>query len=181
MVSRGRGRLLALLALAILAWGARPGGARAQSDVGPAATAPNYGGPAYGNPAYGNPAYGGPAFGGAGCASCGTSCATCQRIHCPPHFYHCVERPPVICWKFGCPRPVCNPCELPNFGYFQTCWTPWPFPPDWSHCRVPPPAAYVQLPQPPLPGVPGSSLNGTTGQPSMRGDEMLPVPNSKRQ
>jgi hypothetical protein len=47
---------------------------------------------------------------------------------------------------------------LPNFGYFQTCWTPWPLPPDWSHCKVPPPAAYVQLQGPQAtPGMPNTN------------------------
>ena len=93
----------------------------------------------------------------AGCTTCATSCTSgsCNRHDCPPWFHHCQERPPVICIKCGCPRPVCNPCVLPNFGYFQTCWTPWPLPPDWGHCPVTPPAAYVQLGQPAaVPGVP---------------------------
>jgi hypothetical protein len=93
------------------------------------------------------------------CATFGTPCAsgTCQTLHCPPWFHHCQERPPVICIHCGCPRPVCNPCNLPNFGYFQTCWTPWPLPPDWSHCNRPVPAAYVQLQGPlAMPGTPGT-------------------------
>jgi hypothetical protein len=99
-----------------------------------------------------------------GCASCAapTGCTTggvCQQTHCPPHFHHCQERPPVICIHCGCPRPVCNPCSLPNFGYFQPCWTPWPLPPDWSHCPSPPPAAHVQLGTPAVvPGIPSAAL-----------------------
>ena len=63
-----------------------------------------------------------------GCATCPTACPTdrCQIAHCPPWLHHCQERPPVICIKRGCPKPVCSPCGLPNFGYYQTCWTPWP-------------------------------------------------------
>src|SRR5437763_16409711 len=81
------------------------------------------------------------------CATCAQGCAsgTCQTHHCPPWFHHCQERPPVICIHCGCPRPVCNPCTLPNFGYFQTCWTPWPYPLDWAHGEVLPPAALVHL------------------------------------
>src|SRR5579864_4423773 len=117
-MAHGRwGRLLALLALAALAWAGQAASAHAQ-----------------------------------GCATCGQfgaagGCAegACQRFHCPPWFHHCQERPPVICIKCGCPRPICNPCGLPNFGYYQTCWTTWPLPPDWGHCPVTPPAAYVQL------------------------------------
>ena len=67
----------------------------------------------------------------------------CQRLHCPPPLHHCMERPPCIKFMCGCPRPVCNPCNAPNWGYFQPCWVPWPWPPDWSHCPVPPPATMV--------------------------------------
>ncbi|HYT90831.1 MAG TPA: hypothetical protein VEL76_19130 [Gemmataceae bacterium] len=75
-----------------------------------------------------------------GCPSCGQPC---QHHHCPPPYHHCMEGPPRICIKCGCPRPVCNPCDLPHWGYFQPCWRPWPFPPDWSHCPYPTPAAEV--------------------------------------
>jgi hypothetical protein len=67
----------------------------------------------------------------------------CQRFHCPPPLIHCMEGPPKIKIKRGCPRPICCPCDMPNWGYYQTCWTPWPWLPDWSHCPVPPPAAFV--------------------------------------
>jgi hypothetical protein len=95
------------------------------------------------------------------CATCNTATACpggqCQMFHCPPWYHHCQERPPIICIKPGCPRPVCNPCGLPNFGYYQTCWTPWPLPPDWGHCPVTPPAAYVQLAGPlAFPGAPNT-------------------------
>lgn len=85
-----------------------------------------------------------------GCAPCaatfGTPCAVgCQTHHCPPPFKYCYEGPPRVHWTRGCPRPICNPCDLPNWGYFETCWSPWPFPPNWAHCPVPPPAAFVTL------------------------------------
>lgn len=48
----------------------------------------------------------------------------------------------------GCPKPICSPCDMQNWGYYQTCWTPWPFPPDYSHCRMPCAAESVQ-PMPP--------------------------------
>ena len=79
-----------------------------------------------------------------GCFTCATG-GHCQRHHCPPPLRHCFEGPPHIHWKRGCPRPICDPCALPNYGYFQTCWTPWPDAGNWSHCSVPPPAAFVQL------------------------------------
>jgi len=80
----------------------------------------------------------------------GGDCYSCQRFHCPPGLKHCQEGPPHIHIHRGCPKPICNPCQNPNWGYFEPCWNPWPWPPDYSHCRVPPPAASVILD----PGVP---------------------------
>lgn len=76
----------------------------------------------------------------AGCPSCGK---------CPPPFKWYAEKPPCIIFKHACPRPVCDPCHLEHYGYYQTCWRPWNFPPDWSHCPTPPPG--VVLPAPPYP------------------------------
>ncbi len=88
--------------------------------------------------------------GGGGCVSCGTapSAAPCHE-KCPPWVVHYYEGSPRLKFKKACPRPVCDPCYLPHYGYYQTCWAPWPFPPDWSHCPVPPPGAV--LPPPALP------------------------------
>lgn len=72
-------------------------------------------------------------------------CHRCQHFHCPPSLKHCMEGPPHICFQKGCPRAICNPCLNPNWGYFETCWNPWPWPPDFSHCRAVPPAATVML------------------------------------
>ncbi len=103
------------------------------------------------------------AFAQQACTSCGTgdapgtmgtcatgtcatgTCATghCQRFCCPPVLKWCMEGAPRICFQHGCAKPVCCPCEAPNWGYYQKCWTPWPWPPDWSHCPVPPPASQV--------------------------------------
>jgi hypothetical protein len=78
------------------------------------------------------------------------ACAPCPRGHgcfhkerCPPPFVHRVEGPPHLRYKHACPRPVCDPCSLYHWGYYQPCWRPWPFPPDYNHCPVPPVAAYV--------------------------------------
>lgn len=84
------------------------------------------------------------------CAPCaatfGVPCGVgCQTHHCPPAFKYCYEGAPHIHWKRGCPHPICNPCDLPHWGYYDTCWSPWPFPPNWSHCPTPPPAAFVTL------------------------------------
>ncbi len=78
----------------------------------------------------------------------------CHWLFCPPGLKHCQEGPPHIHIKCACPRPICSPCEQPNFGYYQSCWTPWPFPPDWSHCPMPVPAATVA----PAPLAPAPSL-----------------------
>ena len=69
--------------------------------------------------------------GGGGCATCGNgpSCGCC-----PKPFVWWSERPPKIKFKCACPRPVCNPCELEHYGYYQTCWCSWPYPPDLRHC-----------------------------------------------
>lgn len=75
-----------------------------------------------------------------GCASCGK---------CPPPFKWHSEKPPCIKFHHACPRPVCDPCSLQHYGYYQTCWRPWNFPADWSHCPTPPPGAV--LPPPPYP------------------------------
>ena len=84
------------------------------------------------------------------CNSCGrstTGCSVsfCQTHHCAPPLRHCQEGPPRIHGSHGCPRPICDPCTMPNWGYSDTCWQPWPFPPDWSHCPTVPPAALVFL------------------------------------
>jgi len=75
---------------------------------------------------------------------CAANCGHCQKFHCP-HTKHCLEGAPRICFQCGCPKPICCPCDQPNFGYYQTCWTPWPYPPDWSHCPVQPPASAVNI------------------------------------
>lgn len=75
---------------------------------------------------------------GAGCASCGK---------CPPPFKWYAEKPPCIIFKHACPRPVCDPCSLEHYGYYQTCWRPWSYPPDWSHCPTPPPGVVLPAPQ----------------------------------
>lgn len=82
----------------------------------------------------------------AGEGQSGNCCNHC----CPPYMKHCFEGAPKIKFKHGCPKPICDPCNLPHFGYYQTCWSPWPFPPDWSHCRVQPTSTMV----PPHPGRP---------------------------
>jgi len=73
---------------------------------------------------------------GPGCASCG-SCAHQPKVPCPPPFCHYAEGPPNLKFKKACPRPVCDPCNLEHFGYYQTCWAPWPYQANYDHCPVP--------------------------------------------
>jgi hypothetical protein len=82
-----------------------------------------------------------------GPAAFGQDCTTCGHPptnHCPPKFWHWEEGPPRLKYKHACPKPVCDPCSLPHAGYYQTCWNPWPWAPDWSHCVLPPSAGLVE-------------------------------------
>lgn len=66
-------------------------------------------------------------------------CETCMatKLAHTPTYHHIHEGAPKLKFKTGYPRPVCDPNLLPHFGYFQTCWSPWPFPADWGHCPTP--------------------------------------------
>jgi hypothetical protein len=86
--------------------------------------------------------FGAPSCGTTECASCAPGC---QSHHCPPAFPYCYEGAPHIHWHRGCPHPICNPCDLPHFGYYEPCWSPWPFPANLAHCPTPPPASFVNL------------------------------------
>ena len=77
-------------------------------------------------------------------------CTTCNVWCCPPAYKYCVEGPPNICLICGCPKPVCCPCDLPNWGYFATCWRPSPWGANTSHCYGVSPIAQL------APTVPGS-------------------------
>jgi hypothetical protein len=59
-----------------------------------------------------------------------------RATYTPAHL-NCQDGPPKLKFKKMCPKPVCNPCCLLHYGYFATCWHPWPFPPDFSHCPYP--------------------------------------------
>jgi hypothetical protein len=76
----------------------------------------------------------------------------CNKDCCPPCYKYRYEGPPKIKFKKGCPKPLCDPCNLPHYGYYPTCWGPWPFQQDWCHCPVPPPAALVPPYAPKQPG-----------------------------
>ena len=69
----------------------------------------------------------------------GFGCCDCEK--CPPPYVHCQPGPPHLKYKHACPKPVCGPCELEGWGYYQNCWRPWPLPPNFARCGVPGPAA----------------------------------------
>lgn len=113
-------------------------------------------------------------------SNCGTCGPTCQTHHCPPAFKYCYEGAPHIHWRRGCPHPICNPCDLPHWGYYETCWSPWPFPPNWGHCLTPPPAAFVQLnpmvhPQMPMYRTPAQPGSGSFLPPSSVPNGAAPI------
>ena len=119
--------------------------------------------------AYGSNGYvGGGYAGGYANGACGVGqgritpgdCGHCKH-NCPHPYRHCVQGPPRVRFPHGCPAPVCSPCDAPNWGYFQPCWNPWPWPPNWSHCPAVPPAALVLPgPQAGVIGVPGELRKG---------------------
>jgi hypothetical protein len=82
-------------------------------------------------------------LGGPCCQGCNEGC---NRWDCPPKYKYCQEGPPCIWVQCGCPRPVCCPIDAPNWGYFPTCWRPYPWGPNWSHCYGMPPAAQIVPP-----------------------------------
>ena len=88
------------------------------------------------------------ATGGCATGACG-SCATC----CPKYTFY-IEKPPKICFKCVCSKPICDPCTIQGNGYFPTCWRPFAYPPNYSHCPVPPPGVLASQP-PPLIAAPG--------------------------
>jgi len=69
---------------------------------------------------------------------------------CGPAYKHCAEGPPDICFKHTCPKPVCDPCSMHDWGYYQNSWHPWPWTPNFSHCCDPTPiGAAKPTPLPP--------------------------------
>ncbi len=87
------------------------------------------------------PALAGPLLGGNECAPC--------KVPCPPPYIHYYEGVPKLKFKRACPRPVCDPCNLDHYGYYATCWGPWPYDRDFRHCTHP--TASDMLPPPKIP------------------------------
>jgi hypothetical protein len=67
------------------------------------------------------------------------ACLPCWQ-KCPPPYIHWAEGPPRLWFKCACPRPVCDPCSLEHYGYYQPCWRPWSFTNEMNHCAT---QAYV--------------------------------------
>jgi hypothetical protein len=107
----------------------------------------------------------------------------CGPKHCCPKTVICVPKIPRMKFERVCaPKPLCNPCELENYGYFDTCWRCWSSPPNFSHCVVPPASMVVDGPvaAPMLPPSVSSFANpGASVLPSMPGSgpEILSQPN----
>lgn len=71
----------------------------------------------------------------------GSAATAGECLHCPKTVF-CRPKPPRIKFKCVCPMPIgCGTLE--HFGYYPTCWTAWPFPPDYSYCPSPPPMVAV--------------------------------------
>jgi len=92
--------------------------------------------------------------------------------HCPPPLKWCSEQAPCIKFKCACPRPVCDPCDLQHYGYYLTCWHPWPFQPNWTHCQTIPPGA--ALPPPAYPPYPPRAPQDRRLEPTKEGE--FPTP-----
>ena len=102
---------------------------------------------------------------------CGSNqcCQTdCNVWNCPPAYKHCQEGPPSIHILAGCPKPVCCPFDAPNWGYFQTCWRPYPWGQSWAHCQGVPPASQVptQIPVHTAPNTSASFPSPVSSSPS---------------
>lgn len=92
--------------------------------------------------------------------------------------HHCQKtvfvkpRPPHVKYKCVCPKKICPCCPLENFGYYPTCWHPWPFPPNYGHCPVPPAAAMAPMIVPggqtPLEQLPQPKMVPAPSQPSLQ-------------
>ena len=87
----------------------------------------------------------------------GDECLFCRQ-KCPPPYIHWAEGPPRLWFKCACPRPVCDPCSLEHYGYYQTCWRPWSFTTELNHCQAP-----------------ATVVEGVRGLPPSTGERQMPV------
>jgi hypothetical protein len=98
-------------------------------------------------------------------ADCRQSSAEGFGLFCPITVF-CKPRQPFVWYRCICPQRVCPCCGLDNFGYYPTCWEPWPYPPNYAHCHVPPAAAFA---------TPPNVTKSTTPTPTTTTPEELPV------
>jgi hypothetical protein len=96
----------------------------------------------------------------------------CGCEKCPPPYIHYQPGPPCLKYKHACPKPVCGPCDLEGWGYYQNCWRPWPWPAHYAHCGAPGPEAAIQpnrgIASPTMPGVTGTQAPSRETLPSPR-------------
>ena len=91
---------------------------------------------------------------GEACPAGGCATGTCATgdcgswFCCCPKYHFTIEKPPKICFKCVCSKPICEPCNIEGNGYYPTCWRPWAYPPNYSHCPVPPPGVLASQPPP---------------------------------
>ena len=103
------------------------------------------------------------ATGGCATGACG-SCFTC----CPKYSFT-IEKPPKICFKSVCSKPMCDPCDIRGQRLLPDLLAAWAYPPNYSHCPVPPPGVLASQP-PPLVAAPGVTA------PEEGQDDALPPP-----
>ncbi len=140
-----------LLACCTAAWGGEP------VEVGSAS------GP--GGWAAGDGATGSCATGNCATGNCGWWGHCCCPKYCFP-----LEKAPRIKFKCVCPKPVCEPCDLAGYGYYATCWHPWPYPPNCGYCPAPAPGGMEDAAGPMIGGPPGPASPGASP------DDTLPAP-----
>jgi hypothetical protein len=86
---------------------------------------------------------------GVACPAGGCATGHCGSwVSCCPKYHFTIEKPPKICFKTVCSKPICEPCNIEGNGYYPTCWRPWAYPPNYSHCPVPPPGVLASQPPP---------------------------------
>ncbi len=69
------------------------------------------------------------------------------KERCPPWVEHCSEGPPRLKFKDGHPRPICDPCALPHYGYYSPTWQAYPYESNGSPCSGPALGARTPTPQ----------------------------------
>ena len=119
MFRRPMGKAFASLTVAALLLVHHAASAQEPSSMGWGGGGASYSGGA----TLGAPGCAGCSSGTCGAPACSTCAPRCQMFHCPHQLKWCSEGPPRICFRCGCPKPICCPCEAPNWGYFQKCWT----------------------------------------------------------